>query len=257
MYNTPISLLSSMTVLLTALLADAAKESAHIEPTVIENLFIYALIWTVAGILENKDRQKVDKHLRSLNKSLPLPAEGTTDTIYEFKVDDSTGQWVHWGTLIPKWNLPVGGSVGDQFATLLIPTIDSTRNEYTLGLSISQQRSVLFIGGPGTAKTSTVLQYLSRQDKSTTMFKKLSFSSATTPSIFQRQIEASVEKRQGRTFGPPGGKKMLVFIDDISMPVRATSTRYRHRSHPTLHLLLSGSEPHPHSLMVAGVQRLG
>lgn len=34
----------------------------------------------------------------------------------------------------------------------------------------------------------------------------------------QRNLEASVEKRTKDTYGPPMGKRLLIFMDDLNMP---------------------------------------
>ena len=80
-------------------------------------------------------------------------------------------------------------------------------------------KQALFVGGPGTAKTTAIKSFMSQFDSDEIRQKSITFSSLTTPQTFQFGVEASLEKRQGKTYGPPGGKKMLMFVDDVSMPV--------------------------------------
>ena len=53
------------------------------------------------------------------------------------------------------------------------------------------------VGGPGTAKTSTVQQFLGGFSKDDHLSKTITFSYLTTPQLFQQSMESTVEKRQG------------------------------------------------------------
>lgn len=46
----------------------------------------------------------------------------------------------------------------------------------------------------------------------------INFSSRTRSLDVQRNLEANIEKRTKDTYGPPPGKRLLVFIDDLNMP---------------------------------------
>lgn len=181
-----------------------------------EKLFLYCLAWSIGALFEPEDRVKFHNLLSSLGAPLP---SGVDETLYEYRFDKDTKNWVKW--VADKWTKQSGGS----FASLLIPTMDSTRAEFLISKIFSiprtdefNSRQVLLVGGPGTAKTSTILMYTQKLPAGIIM-KKLNFSSATQPKMFQDIIDDCLEKSAGRNFSPPGKKTLLVFIDDISMPL--------------------------------------
>jgi dynein heavy chain len=208
-----------------------------------ERHFLYCLVWSLGGLLTPQDRVKLDSFLRTLTDQAPPQGSGGStsgerDTIYEYFADESTGEWHHWATKVPKWKMPTGsgnnsGNAGSgattsstsqtarrgpRFTQMVVPTLDSVRYERLLALAHAAGKASVLVGGPGTAKTTTVQQFLSRFDPDTCVSKTITFSSLTTPALFQASLENCVEKRQGRTFGPPGGKKSTIFLDDLSMP---------------------------------------
>ena len=68
-------------------------------------------------------------------------AEG--DTVYEYLVDEQSGQWQHWRERIPPWEYPSSTVERPKYAQLVIPTLDSVRYEHLLGLVHSVGKSSL------------------------------------------------------------------------------------------------------------------
>ena len=78
--------------------------------------------------------------------------------------------------------------------------------------------NVLLTGEQGSAKTSILNAFTGRYNPEERLYQKSNFSATTTPQIFQKTIETSVDKRMGTTYGPPIGKTMTIFIDDLNQP---------------------------------------
>uniref|UniRef100_A0A8C8LR66 Dynein heavy chain 5, axonemal-like n=1 Tax=Oncorhynchus tshawytscha TaxID=74940 RepID=A0A8C8LR66_ONCTS len=182
----------------------------------VSRLFVFAVMWSVGALLELEDRSKMEAFLEAHPATLDLPQTQGDQTIFEFMVNER-GQWEHWSKKVPEYKYPTD-SVPD-YSSILVPNVDNVRTDFLMQTIMKQGKAVLLIGEQGTAKTVMIKGYTSKFDPETQLSKSLNFSSATLPSMFQRTIESYIDKRMGSTYGPPAGKKMTVFVDDINMPV--------------------------------------
>ena len=79
-------------------------------------------------------------------------------------------------------------------------------------------QNTLLVGGVGTCKTSVVLMHLSKMDPEKNSSKRINFSFYTLPHNFQESIDSEVEKKNAKNYRPFSDKKLVVFLDDFSMP---------------------------------------
>jgi dynein heavy chain len=195
----------------------------------LERIFLYSVSWSIGGLLETEDRLLFTQYLVNCSHGLgnaghqatggaglPLPLlDRVGDTLFEFKVNTDSMEWERWTA--PLWEYP--HSIEDpDFSSMLVPTVETTRASYILQQMHRMNKSSLMTGSSGTAKTSTALLFFDSMQADNTRIKKICFSSATSPFLLQTTLELELDKRGGKSFGPPGGKKMTVFMDDLSMP---------------------------------------
>ncbi|XP_048268511.1 dynein axonemal heavy chain 8 [Bombus terrestris] len=181
----------------------------------IEKIFLFSLMWSLGAVLELDERNALQEFLLNHQSKCNWPKCKEDETIFEYLVSDD-GQWIHWSEKVPEFIYPPDEVL--KYYTILVPNIDNARTLFLIDIIAKQGKAVLLIGEQGTAKTVMIKSFMSHYDPEEHLFKSFSFSSASTPNMVQRVFESYVEKRVGTTYGPPGGRKMTIFIDDINMP---------------------------------------
>ncbi|XP_067302544.1 dynein axonemal heavy chain 12 [Pseudorasbora parva] len=193
--------------------------------------FAFALVWSVGGCCDTDSCSRFDQFLREIisgnAEDYPIPATVSRwecpfderglvyDYYYEFK---GKGRWVHWNESIR--NVPLGDK-NTKVQDIIVPTIDTVRYTYLMDLCIQHGMPLLLVGPTGTGKSVYVKEKLMNNlDKDLFLPFFINFSARTSASQTQNIIMSRLDKRRKGVYGPPMGKKCIIFVDDMNMPAK-------------------------------------
>ena len=188
-------------------------EYEQIESYINRSFYTY-LAWSFGSGLGAADRAILGDLILAHTK---LFVEKTNLSPFEYDVDLFTGNIIPWETTIQKIEIE---SQSVTSADVIIPTPDTAKHEKLIYSWLSQHRSVILCGPPGSGKSMTLLAALRRIPDSDVI--PLNFSSETSPEMVLKTLELNCNYKQsssGLTLSPKAhGSWLVLFCDEINLP---------------------------------------
>ncbi|XP_068952632.1 dynein axonemal heavy chain 3 [Petaurus breviceps papuanus] len=198
----------------------------------LQGLFLFSLVWTVAGTINADSKKKFDVFFRNLlmgtDNSNPRPKSvkitknnifPEKGSIYDFYfLKHGSGQWNLWTDYITKEEqiIPANAKVSE----LIVPTMETARQSFFLRVYLNHGIPMLFVGPTGTGKSAITNNFLVQLPKNLFLPNCINFSARTSANQTQDIIMSKLDRRRKGLFGPPVGKKAVVFVDDLNMPAK-------------------------------------
>jgi dynein heavy chain len=207
---------------------------------ILQGVFIFSLIWGVGATVDAAGRAKFDPFLRQLlKKEVPeiltqvpgasqpvFPSTKITKgppekgTLYDYVFSLEKGySWIEWMSTVPAYTVPKGATFQDIF----VSTEDTVQAGYLVDVLATHNVPVIVSGNTGTGKTILVRdRMLNSLDREIYQNIFLNFSAQTSARVSQSIIDGQLDKRRKGVYGPPFGKKTVIFVDDLNMPALET-----------------------------------
>ena len=200
--------------------ADAVMQTRRVGD--IESMFLFSLVWSVGGTIDDAGRATMDQLIREISKEAdtykmsPSSHFPAISSVYDYMYDVTTSKWISWSDkLDPEFSI----AAGTKFQQIMVPTVDTSRYSFLLDLFIRDAQPVMLVGPTGTGKSVYVHNKLNH-NLDTNLYSTIviNFSAQTSANQTQFLIDDKMDRRRRGVFGPSGGKKCVVFVDDLNMP---------------------------------------
>ena len=142
------------------------------------------------------------------------------ETVYDYcYVKKGSGGWENWTRLIVKKEFAASVSIRE----MIIPNANTVQQNFFLNTLVkNHQAPVLFVGPTGTGKSAVTNAWLLEISKITEGIGYIpliiNYSARTTAKQTQDSIMAKLDRRRKGIYGPPVGKRAVVFVDDLNKP---------------------------------------
>lgn len=103
-----------------------------------------------------------------------------------------------------------------QVSELIIPTVETARQSFFLKTYLDHEIPVLFVGPTGTGKSAITNNFLLHLPKTTYLPNFINFSARTSANQTQDIIMSKLDRRRKGLFGPPIGRKAVIFVGKAS-----------------------------------------
>lgn len=175
-------------------------------------IFIWCTLWSIGSNFLDESRVKLEQFMRSRFEKrenlLPI------NSLWDYRLNIDTSEWNLWIEQTPAFIFNPDVAYFD----LIVPTCDTSKFGYIAQILFRNKQAVMFTGDTGVGKSILAKEVLQRLSEHSIIPVILNFSAQTNSKRTQETMEARLDKRKKTLLGPPIGKQILYFIDDVNMP---------------------------------------